>query len=53
MTSERYKREDLYEQVWSEPMIKLANRCGISDVGLRKICRKLEIPLPLLKARAY
>lgn len=39
-------REELYEQVWSEPMISLARKYGLSDVGLRKKCKKLNIPLP-------
>jgi hypothetical protein len=39
-------REELYEQVWSEPMITLAKRFGLSDVGLAKVCRKLEVPRP-------
>jgi len=40
------KRDELYEQVWSQPMIELAKQYGLSDVGLAKICRKLRIPLP-------
>ncbi len=40
------KREELYEQVWSQPMIELAKQYGMSDVGLAKICRKLTIPVP-------
>jgi hypothetical protein len=39
-------REELYEQVWSEPMITLAKRFGLSDVGLAKVCRKLNVPRP-------
>jgi hypothetical protein len=39
-------REELYEKVWSEPMITLAQKYGLSDVGLRKKCKKLNIPLP-------
>ena len=31
-------REELYTQVWAEPMTKLAQRCGLSDRGLAKIC---------------
>jgi hypothetical protein len=48
MTRERIclKRDELYEQVWSQPLIELAKRYGLSDVGLAKICRKLKIPLP-------
>lgn len=41
-----YEREALYAEVWSEPMTTLARRFGISDVGLRKICKRLAIPLP-------
>ena len=40
-------REVLYEQVWSKPMTKLANEYGVSDVALAKVCRKLDIPLPM------
>lgn len=39
-------RAQLFEQVWSKPMIKLAQEYGLSDNGLRKICRKFEIPIP-------
>ena len=41
-----YRRTELYEQVWAEPMRKLAPRYGVSDVALAKICRRLGIPLP-------
>lgn len=40
------KRKDLYNQIWSTPMTKLAKQYGLSDVGLRKKCKKLNIPLP-------
>ena len=39
-------RQDLYERVWQEPMRTLAPNFGISDVALRKICLKAEIPVP-------
>ncbi len=42
----RISREELYEQVWSQPMSKLAKNYELSDVGLAKICKKLEIPIP-------
>lgn len=42
----RYEREKLYEQVWAEPVIKVAKIYGISDVALRKTCKKLMVPLP-------
>lgn len=39
-------REELYAQVWSEPMWTLAARFGLSDVGLAKTCRRYQIPVP-------
>lgn len=39
-------RSDLYEQVWETPMIRLASQYGISDKGLAKICKKLNVPVP-------
>ena len=39
-------RKQLYDQVWAEPMRRLAARYGISDVGLAKLCRKHDIPRP-------
>jgi hypothetical protein len=41
-----FQREELYEEVWAEPVTKVAKRYAISDVGLRKICLDLEVPLP-------
>lgn len=41
-----WDRRELYEKVWQFPLRKLAAEYGISDVGLAKVCRKLEIPLP-------
>ena len=40
-------RNELYELVWAKPMTHLAKELGLSDVGLRKICVKYGIPLPL------
>ncbi|TKS60776.1 MAG: hypothetical protein EWM72_01081 [Nitrospira sp.] len=42
----RVERQVLYDQVWSQPMIKLAKEYGISDVALAKICKKLNVPYP-------
>lgn len=39
-------RNKLYDQVWKEPMSRLAMRYNISDVGLAKVCRKLNVPVP-------
>lgn len=41
------KRSKLYELVWSKPMTKLAAELGISDVGLSKVCRRHDIPVPI------
>jgi len=42
----KYDRNVLYDEVWAQPMWTLANKYGISDVGLAKTCRKLGVPLP-------
>jgi hypothetical protein len=44
--SQRVTREELYDRVWSTPMIQLAAEFGISDVGLAKICKRLNVPVP-------
>lgn len=46
MENRTIDRQALYEQVWAEPMTKVAARLGISSVGLAKICRKLQVPVP-------
>lgn len=45
-TNTTLTRQQLYDLVWSEPMTALAKRFSISDTGLRKICLKMNIPLP-------
>ena len=42
----RYNRYKLYEQVWSKPVTHVAKEYGLSDNGLRKICKKLKVPMP-------
>ena len=44
----KISRQELYNLVWSKPMTTLAKEYKISDNGLRKICKKLNIPLPAL-----
>jgi hypothetical protein len=39
-------RRKLFDQVWKQPLRKLAQRYGISDVALGKACRRMQIPLP-------
>lgn len=41
-----HTRDKLYEEVWVEPVIKVAERYGVSGVALAKTCRKLSVPLP-------
>lgn len=41
-----YDREKLYQEVWEDPMIKVAKRYGVSDVALAKTCKKLLVPIP-------
>jgi hypothetical protein len=39
-------RQTLYDLVWSKPMSTLAQEFGISDVGLAKRCRAVDVPIP-------
>jgi len=42
----QFTRKQLYDLVWSKPLSHLAKDYNISDNGLRKICKKHNIPLP-------
>ncbi len=39
-------REKLYKQVWSEPMLSLATKYGVSSSYLARICTRLNVPRP-------
>ena len=39
-------REELYQRVWETPIDTLRREFGISNVGLGKICRHRQIPVP-------
>lgn len=39
-------RQELYNLVWETPLSQLAKKYNLSDNGLRKVCKKLDIPLP-------
>jgi hypothetical protein len=41
-----YERATLYEEVWKEPVTTVSKRYGVSDVALRKVCKRLAVPLP-------
>jgi hypothetical protein len=42
----RYKREELYEKVWAQPIQKLAKEYRVSDVALAKACKRRRVPVP-------
>lgn len=46
MANTFWSREKLYEEVWSDPVTKVAQRYGVSDVAIAKVCRKMTIPVP-------
>jgi len=42
----RYSREEIYQQIWSEPIQHVAKKYNVSDVYLARVCKKLNIPRP-------
>ncbi|CAM3343934.1 hypothetical protein [Paracidovorax anthurii] len=50
MSNGAITRTDLYRQVWETPLSRLAPELGLSDNGLRKLCKRHDIPIP---ARGY
>ena len=41
-------REELYIQVWSKPMMRLAAEYGVTGTALKKTCTRHQIPTPPL-----
>jgi integrase len=41
-----FRREALYELVWTAPVLEVAGRLNVSDVALAKLCRRAAIPIP-------
>jgi hypothetical protein len=41
-------RQALYEAVWTQPLSNLAQVYAMSDVGLKKLCRRILIPVPFV-----
>jgi hypothetical protein len=39
-------REELYELVWKEPMLRVAERFGVSSSFLARVCTRLNVPRP-------
>jgi len=46
MEPETWNREELYKDVWEQPLTKLQAKYGVSNVAIGKACRKLKVPLP-------
>lgn len=42
-----YERETLYNEVWKKPVTKVAEDYGVSDVMIHKVCKALDVPVPL------
>jgi hypothetical protein len=42
----KLNRKELYDLVWSEPLSRLAKKYNLTDNGIRKRCKKMNIPLP-------
>lgn len=41
-----FSGDEIYELVWSEPLLSLSKPFGLSDNGLRKRCRAMDVPTP-------
>lgn len=41
-----FTRDDLYKKVWGKALMLVAADYGLSDNGLKKICTKMNIPIP-------
>src|SRR5262245_33643812 len=39
-------REQLYDEMWAEPVAKVAERYGKSTDEIARICRRLDVPVP-------
>lgn len=46
MPTQLYDRQQLLDEVWSTPVTHLAERYGLTDVGFKKLCSRLQIPTP-------
>ncbi|MDO8771586.1 MAG: hypothetical protein Q7K57_23325 [Burkholderiaceae bacterium] len=44
--SKQITREQLYEEVWREPMLKVGQRHGVSSSFLARVCSALNVPRP-------
>jgi len=46
VASSSLNREQLYELVWSEPMLKVASRYEVSSSYMARVCTLLNVPRP-------
>ena len=46
MSTIKLTREQLYERVWTTPLVQLAQEFGITDVAIAKTCKRLNVPTP-------
>jgi len=46
MQPETWNRDELYKDVWEQPLTKLQAKYGVSNVAIGKACRKLKVPVP-------
>lgn len=44
---ETITREQLYEMVWKEPMLRVAVRFGVSGSYMARVCTQLRVPRPV------
>ena len=40
------RRAELYAEVWSTPLTQLCAKYELSDNGLGKVCKRLNMPVP-------
>jgi len=46
LTPQFWNRDELYEDVWNQPLTALVQKYSVSAVAIGKTCRKLQVPLP-------
>jgi hypothetical protein len=41
-----FTREALHQLIWTAPVLEVAERLGVSDMAVSKLCRRAHIPTP-------
>lgn len=44
--AEQVSREELYDMVWQQPMLRVADRYGVSSSFMARVCQSLGVPTP-------